>query len=135
MPIIIIAIVFFGGLVFSMPLLLILRYRAGTMRRRGRKWAATLNLIGLLVSATLFLWFAAMTTIWVPNAFTYSRRLRQRMPSRFARAGLDPLGTDAARALLHAQSRAGLAPNARRHSTLTLWPLANLARLARRGRQ
>lgn len=55
-----------------MPLLLILRYRAGTMRRRGRKWAATLNLLGLLTSAALFLWMAAMTTIWVPNAFTYS---------------------------------------------------------------
>lgn len=72
MPIIIIALLFFGGLVFSMPILLVLRYRAGTMRRRGRKWAATLNLVSLLVSAALFMWFAAMTTLWVPKAFTYS---------------------------------------------------------------
>ena len=72
MPIIIIALLFFGGLVFSMPLLLVLRYRAGTMRRRGRKWAATLNLITLMLSAALFLWVAAMTNLWVPNAFKYS---------------------------------------------------------------
>jgi len=71
-PVIIIALLFFGGLVFSMPLLLVLRYRAGTMRRRGRKWAATLNLLSLLISAALFLWVAAMTTLWVPRAFTYS---------------------------------------------------------------
>jgi hypothetical protein len=71
-PVIFIALLFFGGLVFSMPLLLILRYRAGTMRRRGRKWAATFNLLSLLISAALFLWVAAMTTLWVPKAFTYS---------------------------------------------------------------
>ena len=72
MPLIFIALLFFGGLIFSMPLLLVLRYRAGTMRRRGRKWAATVNLLSLLLSAVLFLWFAAMTTLWVPKAFTYS---------------------------------------------------------------
>ena len=72
MPLIFIALLFFGGLVVSMPLLLVLRYRAGTMRRRGRKWAATLNLISLMISAALFLWVAAMTTLWVPRAFTYS---------------------------------------------------------------
>ena len=72
MPVIILALLFFGGLVFSMPLLLVLRYRAGTMRRRGRKWAATINLLSLLVSAALFLWVAAMSTLWVPNAFSSS---------------------------------------------------------------
>jgi hypothetical protein len=71
-PLIFIALLFFGGLVLSMPLLLVLRYRAGTMRRRGRRWAATINLVSLLISATLFLWVAAITTLWVPKAFTYS---------------------------------------------------------------
>ena len=66
------ALLFLIALVFSMPLLLVLRYRAGTMRRRGRKWAATFNLLSLLLSAALFLWVAAMTTLWVPEAFTYS---------------------------------------------------------------
>ena len=72
MPIIIIALLFIGGLLFAMPLLLVLRYRAGTMRRRGRKWAATINLVSFLVSAALFLWVAAMTTLWVPRALSYS---------------------------------------------------------------
>lgn len=66
------ALLFLIALVFSMPLLLVLRYRAGTMRRRGRKWAATINLLSFLLSAALFLWVAAMTTLWVPKAFTYS---------------------------------------------------------------
>ena len=72
MPVIFIALLFFGGLIFSMPLLLVLRYRAGTMRRRGRKWAATFNLVSLFISTALFLWLAAVTTLWVPKAFTYS---------------------------------------------------------------
>lgn len=66
------ALFFLIALVFVMPLLLLLRYRAGTMRRHGRKWSATLNLLSFLVSAALFLWVAAMTTLWVPKAFTYS---------------------------------------------------------------
>ena len=55
-----------------MPLLLVLRYRAGTMRRRGRKWPATINVLMIVLSAALFLWVTAITTIWVPKAFTYS---------------------------------------------------------------
>jgi len=60
------------ALVLAMPLLLVLRYRAGTMRRRGRKWPATINLVMIVLSAGLFLWVAAITTIWVPKAFIYS---------------------------------------------------------------
>jgi hypothetical protein len=69
---IIAALLFLTVLVFAMPLLLVLRYRAGTMRRRGRKWVATINLLSFLVSAALFLWVAAMTTLWIPGAFTCS---------------------------------------------------------------
>ena len=69
---IIAALLFLIVLVFAMPLLLVLRYRAGTMRRRGRKWVATINLLSFLVSAALFLWVAVMTTWWVPGAFTSS---------------------------------------------------------------
>jgi hypothetical protein len=60
------------ALVAATPLLLVLRYRAGTMRRRGRPWVATVNLVSFLLSAALFLWVAAITTFWVPRAFTYS---------------------------------------------------------------
>ena len=66
------ALFFVIAMVLSMPLLLVLRYRAGTMRRRGRRWAANLNLIGFVLSTALFLWIAAITTLWVPKAFVYS---------------------------------------------------------------
>jgi hypothetical protein len=58
--------------VLSMLLLLVLRYRVGTMRRCGRRWSATLNLVSLVFSVAIFLWVAALTTLWVPKAFLYS---------------------------------------------------------------
>lgn len=66
------ALLVVAALVLSMPLLLVLRYRAGTMRRRGRRWAATLNLVSFLLSAALFLWVAAITNLWIPQALNYS---------------------------------------------------------------
>jgi hypothetical protein len=60
------------ALIFAMPLLLVLQYRAGTVRRRGRRWVATLNLITVVFSAGLFLSVAAITSFWVSNAFRYS---------------------------------------------------------------
>jgi hypothetical protein len=66
------ALLFAVALVLSMPLLLVLRYRAGTMRRRGRRWAATLNLVSFLLSTALFLWVAAITNLWIPKALSYS---------------------------------------------------------------
>jgi hypothetical protein len=60
------------ALVLSMPLLLVLRYRAGTMRRPARGWVATTNLVSFVLSAGLFLWMAAITGLWVPRAFLYS---------------------------------------------------------------
>jgi hypothetical protein len=63
---------FFLVLVLAMPLSLVLRYRAGTARRLGRKWVATLNLLMLALSVALFLWAAAITSFWVPDALRYS---------------------------------------------------------------
>ena len=60
------------ALVLATPFLLYLRYRTGTMRRRGRKWVANVNLASLGLSAALLVWVAALTTFWVPHAFTYS---------------------------------------------------------------
>lgn len=60
------------ALILAMPFLLVLRYRAGTMRRRGRRWAATINLLSFIVSTGLFLWVAAVTSFWIPKAFVYS---------------------------------------------------------------
>jgi hypothetical protein len=54
------------------PLSLVLRYRAGTARRRARGWVATLNVAALSFSLMFFLAAAALTSLWVPHAFTYS---------------------------------------------------------------
>jgi hypothetical protein len=55
-----------------MPLSVVLRYRAGTARRLARGWVATVNLVGLAFSTALFLTGAAVASVWVPRAFTYS---------------------------------------------------------------
>jgi hypothetical protein len=60
------------ALVLATPFLLYLRYRTGTMRRRGREWVANVNLASLGLSAALLVWVAALTTFWVPHAFSYS---------------------------------------------------------------
>ena len=60
------------ALVLTMPLTLFLRYRASTVRRLGRRWVATLNLVMIVLSAGLFLTVAAITSFWVSGAFRYS---------------------------------------------------------------
>ena len=59
-------------LIALIPLSLVQRYRVGTSRQRARGWLATINLTGHGLSAVLFLAGAALTTIWVPGAFTYA---------------------------------------------------------------
>ena len=58
--------------VAATPFLLIIRFRLGVARRPARGWVATINVLSLLASAALFLWIAAVTNSWVPNAFRYS---------------------------------------------------------------
>jgi amino acid transporter len=65
-------LVFVLALILAMPLLLILRYRAGAARRLGRRWVATVNLVLIVFSAGFFLYVAAITSFWVPDAFRYS---------------------------------------------------------------
>src|ERR1044072_4855341 len=74
MPLVPLLAVLIGIVVFiiSIPFLLVLRYRLGVARRPARRWIATTNLLSLLASAALFIWVAAMTNFWVPNAFRYS---------------------------------------------------------------
>jgi hypothetical protein len=55
-----------------MPLGLVQRYRTGTARRVARGWVAALNVAGLSFSALLFIAGAAVTSLWVPNALSYS---------------------------------------------------------------
>ena len=56
-------------LIALMPLILIQRYRVGTARRMARPWLATLNVALMVFSALCFLAGAAVTAVWVPNAF------------------------------------------------------------------
>lgn len=72
MPLVLLAIALILAPVALMPLALVLRYRAGTARRQARGWVVALNLGALAISTSLFLLGAALTGIWVPNAFLYS---------------------------------------------------------------
>lgn len=54
------------------PLMLIQRYRVGTARRQARGWLATINIVAFTLSIAIFLFAAAVTSVWVPRAFTYS---------------------------------------------------------------
>jgi hypothetical protein len=74
MPLVPLLAILIGIVVFiiSIPFLLVVRYRLGVARRPARRWVASINVLSLLVSAAVFLWIAAVTNFWVPNAFRYS---------------------------------------------------------------
>jgi hypothetical protein len=71
-PLILLAVGLLLAPIVLMPLSLVFRYRAGTARRQARSWVATLNLVALSISTSLFLMGAGLTSIWVPHAFTHS---------------------------------------------------------------
>jgi hypothetical protein len=54
------------------PLAIVQRYRMGTARRRARSWIASINAAGLALSAVLFLAGTAVTSLWIPNAFSHA---------------------------------------------------------------
>jgi hypothetical protein len=66
------AVLIFLVVIALIPLSLVLRYRTGTSRRRARGWIVTTNFAGLMVSVAMFLTVAAVTNIWVPDAFAYA---------------------------------------------------------------
>jgi len=73
-PIILLALLFFvllavGGVVL---LSLALRYRAGTARRQGRRWVASLNVWMTSLSAVLFLSFSFLISFWLGTAFRFA---------------------------------------------------------------
>jgi hypothetical protein len=57
-------------LIALMPLILVQRYRVGTRRRLARPWTATVNVMLMAFSVVCFLAGAAITALWVSNAFT-----------------------------------------------------------------
>jgi hypothetical protein len=73
-PIILFALLFFvllalGGMVL---LSLALRYRAGTARRQGRRWVASLNVWMTSFSAVLFVSFTFLLSFWIGSAFRFA---------------------------------------------------------------
>lgn len=74
MPVLILAfaLIIVIAFIVLIPLSLVQRYRVGTSRRRARGWLATLNLVGIGASAGFFLLAAALTNIWVAEAFVYA---------------------------------------------------------------
>ena len=70
MPILLLLLALPLVLIALMPLILIQRYRVGTARRMARPWMATFNVVLMAFSAICFLAGAAVTAVWVPNAFT-----------------------------------------------------------------
>jgi hypothetical protein len=73
-PIILFALLLFvllavGGVVL---LSLALRYRAGTARRQGRGWVASLNVWLTTLSAVLFLSFTFLISFWLATAFRFA---------------------------------------------------------------
>ena len=74
MPIIVFALLFFVLLSFGSVVLLslALRYRAGTARRQGRRWVASLNVWFTSFSALFFLCFTLAISFWVGSAFRFA---------------------------------------------------------------
>src|SRR6266480_5021946 len=73
-PIILFALVFFVLLAVAGVVLLslALRYRAGTARRQGRRWVASLNVWMTSLSAVLFLSFSFLISFWLGTAFRFA---------------------------------------------------------------
>jgi len=105
-PIILFALLVFVLLALAGVILLslVLRYRAGTARRRARPWAASLNVWLTGFSTVFFLSFTLLLSFWIGSAF------------RFVLIGLacggilapawfstDSLGTTTGRPFLHSE--------------------------------
>jgi hypothetical protein len=69
MPLVVLPIALVVGLamVAFLPFSLVLRYRAGTARRRARGWVATLNVAGFALTVPLFVAASALTNLWAPG--------------------------------------------------------------------
>lgn len=58
-------------MVVMVPLSIVLRFRAGSTRRRAWGWLVSLNLVAVSVSAVVLLVTAGVSNAWIPNAFRY----------------------------------------------------------------
>jgi hypothetical protein len=72
MPLLLLLVLVILAVIALIPISIIQRYRVGTSRQRARGWLIGVNLAGLAVSVGLFLVSATFTSIWVPDALTYT---------------------------------------------------------------
>ena len=71
MPFVFVPLVFLLAILF-VPVLFLLRFRLGSIRRRARPWVATVNVVVLAISAALLLVSASIVNVWVPNALKFA---------------------------------------------------------------
>jgi len=73
-PIILFALLLFVLLAFGGVVLLslALRYRAGTARRQGRRWVATINVWATSFSAVFFLCFTLLISFWLGPSLRFA---------------------------------------------------------------
>lgn len=72
MPLLIVPVLVVLALVALIPISIVQRYRMGTSRQRARGWLASVNIVGIALSAALFLVGAAIISVWVPHALSYT---------------------------------------------------------------
>lgn len=72
MPLLLLAVFLILLVIAVIPLSLIQRYRMGTARQKARGWLIGVNLAGLSLSVLIFVTSAAVTAVWVEDAFAYT---------------------------------------------------------------
>ncbi len=74
MPLILVALLLFVVLAFGGVVLLslALRYRAGTARRQGRRWAVIMNVWMTGLSAVFFLFFTFLMSFWLGPSLRFA---------------------------------------------------------------
>lgn len=74
MPLLVIPAVLLLVLAFALvmlPLSIVLRFRAGSTRRRAWGWMVSLNLFAACLSAAMLLATAAVSNRWIPHSFRF----------------------------------------------------------------
>jgi hypothetical protein len=72
LPLLVVPILVLLAILVLIPVSLVQRYRVGIARRPARGWVATLNVITLLLSTAMLVTTAAVMTVWVPDALSYT---------------------------------------------------------------
>jgi hypothetical protein len=73
--VLVIGLLLLGLVLFMMvmlPLSIVMRFRAGSTRRKAWGWVSTVNLVATAISSTILLVTAGVTNSWIPHAFQYT---------------------------------------------------------------